>query len=80
MQTVRQIERLWTARHYQRLFRELIANRPEADFKFDLSPSPIPAAAMGMIRLDELNQAHNPLYRKLLNTVITSQQSDGGWG
>ncbi len=53
MQTVRQIERLWTGHQFQRLFRELIANRPEADFKFDLAPGSILAAAMGMIRLDE---------------------------
>ncbi|HEX3356164.1 MAG TPA: prenyltransferase/squalene oxidase repeat-containing protein [Tepidisphaeraceae bacterium] len=80
MQTVRQIERLWTARQYTRLFRELIANRPDGAFKFDLDPGHLAAAAMGMIRLDELNQAHNPLYRKLLNTIIAAQQSDGGWG
>jgi hypothetical protein len=33
-----------------------------------------------MIRLDELSQSNGPVYRRLLNVVLTSQQADGGWG
>ena len=35
MITIRQIERAWTARTYEKLFRELVANRPEASFRFE---------------------------------------------
>jgi hypothetical protein len=40
----------------------------------------VPIAALAMIRLDELNQAGHPFYRRLLNVILTSQQKDGGWG
>jgi hypothetical protein len=40
----------------------------------------VPVAALAMIRLDELSQAHHPFYRRLLNVILTSQQPDGGWG
>src|SRR5688572_3608149 len=40
----------------------------------------VPISALAMIRLDELSQAHHPFYRRLLNVILTSQQSDGGWG
>ena len=32
-----------------------------------------------MIRLDELNQTHAPLFSKLVRTVLASQDRDGGW-
>src|SRR5262245_15636992 len=80
MQTVRQIERLWTARQYPRLFGELIANRPEALFDVDLEPAgSTAAAATALIRLDELDQSHVPLYSKLIRAIIAAQQPDGGW-
>ena len=81
MQTVRQIERLWTGRMYVKLFRELIANRPEASFQSELTNiNSTAAAAVAMIRLDELNQAHVPLFSKLIRALVASQEKDGGWG
>jgi hypothetical protein len=81
MQTTRQIERLWSARQYDRLARELLAPRPEFSHRLlaDLSHS-VPAAALALIRLDELNQAHHPLNQVLIRHVIAAQEGDGGWG
>lgn len=81
MITVRQIDRAWTARTYEKLFRELTAARPESGFRFHHEQGrATPAAAMGVIRLDELSQSHVPLYAKLLRAVLASQEADGGWG
>ena len=81
MITIRQIERAWQARTYEKLFRELVANRPEAAFRFEHEQGrAIPAAAMGVIRLDELSQSYTPLCAQLLRAVIAGQESDGGWG
>ena len=81
MITVRQVERDWNARHYEKLFRELTAFRPEASFRFEFEDNrSTPAAAMALIRLEELSQAHVPLYGRLLRAVLASQdQRDGGW-
>src|SRR5438067_3818408 len=80
MQTVRQIERLWNARQYEKLFRQLVANRPEASFGLELeTPGSASAAAMGIIRLDELNQAHVPLYNAFIRALVACQDKDGGW-
>jgi len=50
-------ERLWNARQYVKLFGSLIANRPESTFRLEIdTPTSTLAAAMGIIRLDELNQ------------------------
>ena len=82
MITVRQLERDWNARHYDKLFRELTAARPEASFRFEFEGGrAAPAAAMGIIRLVELNQSHVPLYARLVRAVLASQDfGDGGWG
>jgi hypothetical protein len=81
MQTVKQIERLWNARQYGRLFRDLIANRPESSFPLGIdTPTSAVAAAIGIIRLDELNQPHVPLYGTLVRAIVASQEKDGGWG
>lgn len=81
MQTVRQIERLWTGRNYSRLFRELLANRPEASLRLEIdSPGSTVSAALGIIRLDELNQSHVPLFSTFVRAVIAAQDNDGGWG
>jgi hypothetical protein len=81
MQTTRQIERHWSARQYDRLARELLAARPENSPRLvaELSRS-VPAAALAVIRLDELNQANHPLSGKLIRTIIAAQEGDGGWG
>ena len=81
MITVRHIERLFSDQHHRRLYRELIAPRPEANFALEAALGrAVPTAALALIRLDELTQAHTPLYRRLLNVVLTAQQPDGGWG
>lgn len=81
MITIRQIDRAWTARTYEKLFRELVAGRPEAGFRFELEHGrAIPAAAMAVIRLDELSQSHVPLCGTLIRAVIAGQEKDGGWG
>ena len=81
MITIRQIERAWTARTYEKLFRELVANRPEAGFRFEHEQArAIPAAAMAVIRLEELSQSHTPVAAKLVRAVIAGQETDGGWG
>ena len=83
MITIRHIERLFEDHQHRRLYRELIAGRPEATFALEaVLARPVPIAALGMIRLDELAQSHTSLYRRLLNVVLTAQQSggaDGGW-
>src|SRR3954471_11930536 len=81
MQTTRQIERLWGARQYDRLARELLAARPENSPRLLAEVSrAVPAAALALIRLDELNQGHHPLNEKLIRMVIAAQEGDGGWG
>jgi hypothetical protein len=81
MQTARQIERFWSAKQYDRLARELLAARVEASHRLtdELSRN-VPAAALALIRLDELNQSHHPLTQKLIHCILSAQESDGGWG
>ena len=81
MITLRQIDRYLNEQQHRRLYRELVTGRPEASFALEPHLGrAIPVAALGMIRLDELSQSHALLYRRLLNIVLTAQQSDGGWG
>src|SRR4051812_10071913 len=81
MITLRQIDRYLNEQQHRRLYRELVTGRPEATFALEPHLGrAIPVAALGMIRLDELSQSHTPLYRRLLNVVLTAQQADGGWG
>jgi hypothetical protein len=81
MMTVRHLERQWTAKHHTKLLEELLEARPEAWFRFDPQASPAArAAALTLIRLEELDQAHVPLAATLRRTLLTMQESDGGWG
>ena len=81
MTTVRQIERQWKAKEYQQLFADLVAPRPEGTLRLGIDTSiAAPAAAMALIRLDELNQAHASLYSTMLRAVLAAQEADGGWG
>jgi hypothetical protein len=81
MITIRHIERLFDEQQYRKLYHELMTGRPEAQAELHAELGRVvPLAAMGMIRLDELTQSHAPLYRRFLGVVLTSQQSDGGWG
>jgi hypothetical protein len=81
MMTVRQIERLWTANSQEKLLDSLLRGRWEAAFGERLCASPaVTAAALGMIRLDELSQSDAPVFGVLLRTILATQESDGGWG
>ena len=78
MITVRQIERLWDAKSYGQLRQELSVARLDAHpFATDSRPA---AAALAVIRLDELVQAHVKLYPALIRAILSSQEADGGWG
>jgi hypothetical protein len=81
MVTVRQLEKLWDARKYAKMLDELIAPRIEAIAVAELQQSPCAAAAaLALIRLDELHQAHALLCTRLIQNLISLQQADGGWG
>ena len=82
MLTLRRIDRYWTQRQYDKLFNALVENRPEASFPFDLTDGrSTPAAAIALIRFDELSVSHVPLYGRLVRALLASQNvNDGGWG
>ena len=81
MMTVRQIERHWDAKTYDRLLGDLLTARPESGFRLGLDPTrPVSAAALAVIRLDELDQSHAKIYPKLIKTILLAQEADGGWG
>src|SRR3954462_14352955 len=80
MITVRQIQRLWDEKRYDRLITELLVARVESavPVKSRLTGSTA-AAALGLIRMEELNQAHHLLSQTLLRCILASQGNDGGW-
>ena len=81
MMTVRQIERLWNDRNHRRLAEELLRARAEGALGLESAVSTsLGAAALSVIRLDELEQSYHPLNRKLLNVILLAQEADGGWG
>src|SRR5690606_28134963 len=82
MITVRQIEKLINNGSYERLLQDLMSPRPEGSVRIirQIGSPRIGAAAMGMIRLDELSQSSVSLCPKLLRMVLRAQQPDGGWG
>jgi len=81
MLTVRHLEREWNSGSYRKLMSELLSARGEATPRLQAElAKPAMVAAMVMVRLDELGQAHVPLFSKLLRTVLIAQQADGGWG
>lgn len=81
MTTIRQIERAWVAKDYDRLLHELLMARPEASLRLGFSTGlALPTAAMAVVRLDELSQTHVPLYGRLIRTIVAAQEADGGWG
>ena len=81
MITVKQLERTWTAKQYQRLYGELVACRPEAEMPVDFEAGwNLPAAAMAIIRMEELSQSHVPLCRQLLRLILAAQLPEGSWG
>ena len=81
MTTIRQLERLWQARQYDRMLRLFVEMRPEASVRLVTHLSHcIPTAAMAVLRLDELNQSHTAFSARMLRVVLAGQESDGGWG
>jgi len=80
MLTMRQIERWWTAKSYTRLIDELCAGRAEGVNGIrDLVDGPIAAAALTIIRTDELRQTSHPLVGKLIGLLLRTQNAAGGW-
>jgi len=80
MTTVRHLEKLWQSKTYAKLVRELLSGRPESSLRLASELiTPLAAAALALIRLDELDQSHVPLAGKLLRTILLSQHADGGW-
>jgi len=81
MLTVRRIERLWNERKCLQLLEELIAPRIEAAAVAELTETPAAsAAALALIRLDELHQPQAALCPRLIGSLLALQQTDGGWG
>lgn len=81
MLTVRQIERLYSARDFSRLLHDLTSHRADALIRWDARANRATlAAAMAAARLDELSQAHHPYCGKMIQVVIAAQEADGGWG
>jgi hypothetical protein len=81
MITMRQMQRLWDSRQYGRLLDDLIALRIEALAVKELAHRPCAAAAaIALIRLDELNQPYVSLCPVLIRTIVSQQETDGGWG
>lgn len=80
MVTVRQIEKAWKSEAWAQLVREMLAGRPEASLRLESAlTGSVAAAALVLIRLDELSQPHAPLYGKLVRAIIAAQDADGGW-
>ncbi len=80
MITVRQLERLWQSRSSQRLVGDLLALRPEYSLILEAQcQNPVAAAALALLRLDEIGQSNVPLARTLLCSILEAQQADGGW-
>src|SRR5580704_822143 len=81
MLTVRYIQKLWDARKYQQILDELIGPRVEAPAAGELGHvQTASAAALCLIRLDELHQPHAPICSQLVRSLLARQETDGGWG
>jgi|SRR5687768_5060724 len=81
MITIRQFERLWLGKDYTRIARLCLELRPEASVRLALEVSrQAPAAALAIVRLDELGQSYAPFCARLVRYLLGSQEADGGWG
>jgi hypothetical protein len=81
MITVRQLERLWQEKAYSRMSALLLEMRPESSARLAQELArPTALAAMGIIRLDELAQAHSPFCSRMIRTILAAQEADGGFG
>lgn len=82
MMTVKHIDRLWTAKRFAALLREMLAGRAESLPAVETAlgrAADVATTALAIIRLDELHQGHVPLYSKLVRHVVAGQAVDGGW-
>jgi len=81
MMTVRHIERLWKDQRFDRLIDELVTGRAEGVAGIrPLLQGPLAAAALAVIRMGELHQAHQPLAARLVRFLLASQELDGRFG
>ncbi len=81
MITLRQVERLWNGNEFNRISLLLLEMRPEASLRITAEfARAVPAAALTVIRLDELNQGHTPFVSQLIQNILAAQDADGGWG
>jgi hypothetical protein len=81
MTTVRQIQRHYQQRQYNRLITQLLGGRIEHLVRLQAGlEGQAAAAAMAIIRMDELNQPQVPFYSDLVKDLVRLQQPDGGWG
>ena len=81
MTTVRQIQRLWSTRAFDKLVEHLLLPRAETSPRLLVELSgPVAAAAMLVIRLDEMSQTFAPLYAEGVRVILAAQAINGGWG
>ncbi len=81
MLTMKQAERLWQLKAYERLTDELCTGRAEAVGGIrQLLHGPLVAASLTVIRMGELHQSHQPFVSRMVKFLIASQQADGGFG
>jgi hypothetical protein len=81
MITVRQLERLWEAKAFARISALLLEMRAESSLRLaqELAGA-VPVAALTIIRLDELSQAHTAFCSRMIRTILAAQEQDGGFG
>jgi hypothetical protein len=80
MITVRQIQRLWDEHAYGRLAGLLGEGRSDLPEDAPRGSPSVSAAALGIIRLDELAQSSHPVCARFIRSLLNAQQPDGGWG
>ena len=85
MTTVRQIQRLWQAKAFDKLMQLLLTPRAEGSDRLraellSTAAGRTAAAALSVVRLDEMSQAFAPLYAECVRAVLAAQLPDGGWG
>lgn len=81
MTTVRQIQRLWSAKAYEKLLQLLLLPRAEASERLTRElTGPVAAAALVVVRLDEMAQTFAPLNAEAIRVIVAAQMPQGGWG
>ena len=82
MTTVRQIQRFWQAKAFDKLLQHLLQPRAERSERLtaELGGSRVATAALVVVRLDEMSQSFAPMYAEALRAVLAGQGPDGGWG